>query len=200
LTQSVSLILPVRDQQHGLRNRVLDLAEVLTDLATSFEILIVDYGSTELARELTAELAREFPQIRFAAPPEAQDFLQAMHYGILHTAGEIIFLHDPQRPFSPALLRGLWDLRNDDELVMAQSPGATMGPGVATRGATTRASSTHLGSLQMLRRSALCEWQQKPVRSGPTVERITRTDLDRDIDPACPQPNLVSRLRRLVFG
>ncbi len=200
MTQSVSLILPVCNQQHGLRNRVLDLAEVLTDLATWFEILIVDYGSTELARELAAEVAREYPQIRFASPRNVEDFLQATHYGILHSDGEIIFIHDSRSPFSPALLRSLWELRDDDELVMAQSPGGALGQGATADGSAAQTHSTQLGSLQMLRRNALQELQQRPADSRPAVERITRTDLYRDIDPACPQPNLVSRLRRLVFG
>ncbi len=72
MSQSVSLILPVCNQQRGLRNLVLDVAEVLTDLATWFEILIIDYGSADPALDAGAELAREFPQIRFLARNDAR--------------------------------------------------------------------------------------------------------------------------------
>ncbi len=52
----------------------------------------------------------------------------------------------------------------------------------------------------MLRRSAIRDLQQKPLRTPAPVERITRTDLIREPEPNCPQPNLASRLRRLVLG
>ena len=199
MSQSVSLILPVCNQQHGLRNLVLDVAEVLTDLATWFEILIIDYGSAEAALETGAELAREFPQIRFVARSDARDFVRATQHGIRLADGEIIFVHDPGLPFSPTLLRSLWALRDDDELVMAQSP---VDRGRAVRGSDTQspAAGQWWGSLQMLRRSAIRELQRKPLRTPAPVERITRTDLTSESGLNCPQPNLASRLRRLVFG
>ncbi len=201
MTPSVSLILPVRNQQRGLRNRVLDLAEVLTDLATWFEILIVDYGSTDPTRELAADLAREFPQIRFADKCYADDLLRATRYGIRHSTGEIVFIHDANLPFSSSLLRNLWDLRDDDELVMAQSPSVALEAESPSETSPVPSGKPGPGSsLQMLRRSALRELQQTTDRDSMSVERITRTDLTREADPTLPEPNLVSRFRRIVFG
>lgn len=57
------VVLPIHNAASLLRREVEDLLELLSETAASFELLIVDVGSTDDV-DLATELAREFPQVR----------------------------------------------------------------------------------------------------------------------------------------
>ena len=64
MSSSISVILPVRNLQYELALRVDRLLEILSELSTDFEILIIDYGSFDQTPEIAAELSASFPQVK----------------------------------------------------------------------------------------------------------------------------------------
>ena len=202
LSPSVSFILPVRDMQAKLHDRVSTILEVLTELTDVFDILLVDYGSSDDTREVAIELEREYPQVRLLDRTDLRDSLEALESAIPATEGEIVFMHDPTTPFSPSAVRQLWDIRDDEELVMAQSrpeslSRASRGGRVASPAWDARQASSSC-SVQMLRRRAIASLQiAAPATSWP-VDRVTRTDLLQPGPVSDGLPRLLSRLRRLA--
>ena len=43
----------------------MTIVEVLVEVTTEFDVLVIDYGSTDDTREVAMDLVREFPQIDF---------------------------------------------------------------------------------------------------------------------------------------
>jgi len=202
LSPSVSFILPVRDMQVELRDRVHTILEVLTELTDRFDILVVDYGSVDDTREVALELEREYPQVRLLDRSDLRDSFEALEAAIPASDGEIVFMHDPATPFSPSAVRQLWDIRDDEELVMAQSRPESLarsarGSRVAPPAWEARAAASSC-SVQMLRRRAIASLQvAAPTTSWP-VDRVTRTDLLQPGPASEGLPRLLSRLRRLA--
>ncbi len=206
LRHSVSFILPVRDMQYDLRERVHTILEVLAELTDAFDVLIVDYGSRDETRDVALELEREYPQVRVLDRADCRESLEAMEAGIPATAGEIVFVHDASTPFSPGAVRRLWQIRDDEELVMAQSrvnrAVAAIGRNVAHHSmaapAATRDRAGEATSVQMLRRQAINELRPKTPEKDYAVDRVTRNDLLQPQAEADSLPRLLQRLRRLT--
>ena len=198
MNPSVSLILPVRDLESRLRDRVVGILELLCELTTEFDLLIVDYGSRDESREVAMDLVREFPQVDFLDKPEATDIVTAIEAGIRRTRGEIIFVHDPNTPLGVGALQSLWRMRDDRDLVMAQSRStdATSGSLVGFSGLRQGSFGGTGGCLQMIRRCAIPSGRAtEPAKYA--VDRVTRTDLLSESLESRRLPKLLSRLRRI---
>jgi hypothetical protein len=63
VTDSLCVIVPVRNAEAALADQVERLLEVLPDVAGCFEVLIVDDASTDHTAEIARELARRYPQV-----------------------------------------------------------------------------------------------------------------------------------------
>ena len=199
LSQSVSLILPVRDLQKGLRDRVQIILEILGELTDRFDVLIVDYGSRDETRDVAMDLVREYPQVDFLDRGQGAELFSAIEAGIHRTTGEIVFIHDPTLPLGASALHRLWQMRDDDDLVMAQSRAT----GVPLRSlldlpSGRRTSASARSSIQMIRRRAIRELPSRRPEPSFTVDRVTRTDLLDEPAEALRLPKLLTRLRRLT--
>jgi len=86
----LSLILPVRNTEQQLAGAVARVLDILPDIARSFEILIIDQGSSDHTLEIAEELAIEYPQIRVGCALKGD----AVQFGIQQSRGEIVISHD----------------------------------------------------------------------------------------------------------
>jgi hypothetical protein len=196
LSQSVSFILPVRDLQYGLRDRVQVVLDVLGELTDEFDLLIVDYGSRDDTREVALDLVREYPQVDFLDRGGVELF-SAIESGIYRTTGEIIFIHDPAVPLGLSALHSLWRMRNDEDLVMAQSRFSDeTGRSFLDVPSGGRAPTSARSSIQMIRRRAIRETPAVSADASPMVDRLTRTDLRDEPVESLRLPKLLTRLRR----
>lgn len=195
LSQSVSFILPVRDLQYELRDRVQAILEILVELTDTIDLLIVDCGSHDDTREVALDLVREYPQVDLLERGEGAELVAAIEAGIRRTTGEIIFIHDPTFPLGPSAVHQLWSLRGDEDLVMAQTGAGRREVETTGYDLPTGFSPTSAGrsSLQMIRRRALVG---SPVPRGAALAglaRITRAD---PVDEPIERPRLPKLLVR----
>ncbi len=125
LDSSISIVLPVHNAEFQLAARVGHLLEILPDIARHFEILIVDDGSIDHTDDVGHELSQRYPQIRLLRHPFHRGPDDAARTGLMHARGDVIFIQEDGQEVSAEQLRRLWEMRNDELLVMARS---TSGP------------------------------------------------------------------------
>jgi len=202
------MVLPVHNAQSDLVRQVEDILEVLPELARRFELLIVDDGSTDGTEEVAHELACQYPQVLVARHASRQGPAAALHTGLEKTNGDIVFVQDPRRPIRPADVRRLWQLRAEEDLVIAR-PAPSDEPvganlierlmtwGVALTGRPTKV--TGSGGIQMVRRDGIDELRRGTSRRFPPgVKRFLCAG--KADDEAANRPDLLSRLKNLAVG
>ena len=121
LSDSLSIIVPVRNAEAALSAQIGKLLDVLPDLTNRFEIVVVDDGSTDQTIDLVRDLATRFPQIRLIRHRECRGIEAAVRTGLQWAQGRTVFVQEDAAALSVAELRQLWTLRHDDEVVMAHS-------------------------------------------------------------------------------
>jgi hypothetical protein len=162
---SLSVVLPVHNAESTLARNVSELLDVLPEIAARFEILIVDDGSTDHTEELAYELAREYPQVRVVRHSQRRGGTAALQTGMIHTLGDVVFVHDEASPIRATELRALWNMRFDEELIAARAEPPHRAVSSPARGlpprwgeaAQTSLAAPGLRGTQMIRRRGLDE-------------------------------------------
>jgi polyisoprenyl-phosphate glycosyltransferase len=121
VNDSLSIIVPVRDVEATLTERVQHLLDVLPDLTTKFEIVVVDDGSADHTVDVARDLACTYPQLRLVTQPERRGYDQAVRMGLAFAKGQTILVQEDAAALSPTDLRRLWSLRHDRGIVMARA-------------------------------------------------------------------------------
>jgi cellulose synthase/poly-beta-1,6-N-acetylglucosamine synthase-like glycosyltransferase len=157
---SLSIIVPVRDVQASIWDQVHYLLDLLPDLTSRFEIIVVDDASRDHTAEIAGDLAREYPQVKLLVHSDQRGLAHAAKTGLAAANGQIILVQEDMATVSANDLRRLWSLRHDRDVVMARSqqkPG-TLSPDVIDRLSTWGQSLRNLrkrtspGGIQMIRR------------------------------------------------
>jgi len=181
---SLSVVLTVCNGAQQLAERVSRLLELLPEITTRFEILILDNGSTDRSDEVAYDLARSFPQLRVVRHAERRPEQDLVRTGLQQTSGDLIIIYDERAPIRLNELRRMWELRHDQQLVIARPPGQHQNSLVerlaawAARVQDKRVVETDQSGFQMIRRRALRELEQEPIeiRKAPvTSPPHTRT-------------------------
>jgi glycosyltransferase involved in cell wall biosynthesis len=216
LNDSLSIIVPVRNAEATLANHIGRLLDLLPDLTSRFEIVVVDDASADHTVELARDLAREYPQVRLICHGEMKGKEAAIRTGLQWAQGQTVFVQeDPLAP-SHTDLRRLWSLRRDPDLVMAR---AARQPGViqpellerlTTWGQTLRqqSGSAAASSIQMIRRDAINGLTETPISAGglpvaaPNGSIHARADAPHAELPAVPRiaATFLKHLRDLALG
>ena len=161
VNDSLSIIFPVRNVESSLAGQIQELLDLLPDLTSRFEILLIDDGSSDHTADIAAELARQYPQLRVVRSAEPEGHEAAIKLGVARALGQTLLIHEGNGRLSPTDLRRLWSLRHDRGLVMAhaQRPGL-LSPDLVERlctwGQTLRNLARHQpkAGIQMIRRDA----------------------------------------------
>ncbi len=108
----LSVLFPVYNAQANLEAGVLEILEVLAELAGRFELCILDDGSIDDTADVARTLAARYPQIRVLRHPVRLGLSEAIQTGLDHTRGEMILVGDEDYCLDPEDLRTLWQLRD----------------------------------------------------------------------------------------
>ena len=96
LKSSLSVVLPVCNDQANLSRRLSSLLEVLPELAGRFEMAVIDHGSSDATAEVAHEMAAGYPQLCVLSYPRPLDGSSVLRHGLQATSGEMVLcLMDP---------------------------------------------------------------------------------------------------------
>ena len=189
MNDTLSIIVPVRNAEGTLPSQVQDLLELLPDLTSRFEILVVDDASTDQTAEVGRELARQFPQLRVLRHGEPLGREAAIKTGVARALGQTLLVQESSSALSPTDLRRLWSLRHDRNVMMAHAqPPGVLDPALVERlctwGQTLRnlARRQKQGGIQMIRRDAA----QSLTRGRASAAETQAPLHDRSMSPAAP--------------
>jgi glycosyltransferase involved in cell wall biosynthesis len=207
LESSLSIVLPVHHSEPQLVDVVEQVLELAGELTPSFEVLILGDATTDNTEEFAAELARRYPQVRYASSSRSLGSGQTIKSAIERTSGDVVLLYDHHSPLSARQLRRLWALRNDPQVVIARAEAERPRPissglldRVSAWGETLRQSvqkSEPQGGVQMIRRQGVadladCESPQRELR----LDRVEGAEcLSRGGRSAMARPSFLARLK-----
>lgn len=86
---SITIIIPVYDEEAMLRGSVLDLIARLEPLGWSYELILAENGSSDRTPEIAKELAARFSQVLVRHTDEP-NYGRALRDAILHARGAIV--------------------------------------------------------------------------------------------------------------
>jgi cellulose synthase/poly-beta-1,6-N-acetylglucosamine synthase-like glycosyltransferase len=213
LNDSLSIVVPVRNAERSLASQIGKLLDVLPDLTSRFEVLVVDDGSTDQTIDAVRELAARYPQVRLIRHREPRGIEAAVRTGLQWAQGATVFVQEDAASLSAAQLRELWSLRNDDEVVMARSaarPGV-FDPQLLERlcqwGRTLQsAAQAKSGGIHMICRAAV----EKLLADGDTGDEpmvthlaagsAARTDASHSALPPPRSGSFLRHLKQLALG
>ncbi len=207
LDQSLTIVFPVHNVQSSLARQVAELLDVVCDLTSKFEVVVVDDGSTDHTEEAALELALQFPQLRVCRLPQRSGIAAAVERGLADAQGDIVLVVDSREPLRTSDLRRLWEMRNDEELISAR---ATTPPVIEPRllkqlstwGAAVKrlaAEQDQQGGVQMIRRHAMRS--AAPIENEEAdfaVSEIHRTDRIRRRPMG--RPSFLAHLKQIALG
>ena len=98
---SLSLVLPVMDEEKNLRPLYEEIVEVFKAKSYDYEIIFVDDGSQDRSREIISELGKKDPAIKGIFFRRNFGQTAAMSAGIDFSSKDIIFLMDADRQNDP---------------------------------------------------------------------------------------------------
>ncbi|HJR24136.1 MAG TPA: glycosyltransferase [Acidimicrobiales bacterium] len=88
-----TIVLPAHNEEEILATTVGELVEGLRDRGASFEVLVVENGSTDATAALAARLADEHPEVVALTDP-TPDYGLALRRGLLTARGEVVVNFD----------------------------------------------------------------------------------------------------------
>jgi len=116
----LSVLLPVRDVQSTLAATVLEILEILPELTSRFELIVIDDGSKDATLEVADDLAEHYPQVRAVHHTEPRGHSAAIQTGLRHSSGEVIFLRDHSGELALDEVRKLWWAIDEHPLVLGR--------------------------------------------------------------------------------
>ena len=126
MTQSLSVVVPVHNAEATLAQQIKHLLEILPDITSKFEVLIVDDGSTDHTEESAHELAREYPQLRVIRHAQRQGIPAVVQSSMERAVGDVVFVQDDTNPISHSNLKRMWALQVESNDKMPLAPPGRM--------------------------------------------------------------------------
>ena len=110
----MSVVLPVRNGQHQISDRVEQLLNALADMTgDATEIVVVDDGSRDATAEVLDELKMRYPQIRVVRHPRPRGMEAAGQTGLERATGELVFIQESDTDVRVEDLRRLYQMSGD---------------------------------------------------------------------------------------
>lgn len=102
--KSVTIVVPVFNEEDNLRHFTAAIAEVMQTLPYTYQLILVDDGSSDSSCRILPELAREDAHVRVIALSRNYGHQLALTCGIDHADGDAVITMDGDMQHPPALL------------------------------------------------------------------------------------------------
>src|SRR5436190_1993479 len=97
------------------------MLEVLPELTSRFDLLIIDDGSTDATFEVAHELTLRYPQVGLMRHARRQGLAEVIRNGLNRTSGDMILVRDTDGGLDLHELPRLWRLRHDPASLVGPS-------------------------------------------------------------------------------
>ena len=104
---SISVFFPAFNDAESLRVLIPKTVAVLRDLASDFEVIVVDDGSADDTPAVLNELSREFAALRTIRHPQNRGYGAALRSGFQAASRELVFYTDGDGQYDVAELKSL---------------------------------------------------------------------------------------------
>ncbi|WP_147274177.1 glycosyltransferase family 2 protein [Bremerella cremea] len=113
MKKSLSIVMPVHNVQSSIAAEVDRLLEIMADLATEFELMIIDNASTDGTEEVLYDLTCRFPQVRSRRFTPKRGNASAIDLGLAAASGEVVIIQDMNRKLTTDDIISLWAMHVD---------------------------------------------------------------------------------------
>lgn len=117
LKSSLTIVLPLHNSQSMIADKVQEFFEILPELCSNFEIVLVDDGSTDLTVEVAHELSLRFPQVQLIIHPAKLGAQESLRSALRYSHGEMLLACARPAELDPNELSKLWERRTVDGAV-----------------------------------------------------------------------------------
>jgi hypothetical protein len=150
LKSSLSVLLPVFNGQSTLGPEVAQLLEILPELTPTFELLIIDDGSSDDTGEVAHELSLDYPQASLITHPLRLGMKTAMRTGLDRATSDLVLFRDESCEADLFEIHKLWAYTPEHNVILGRCSTAA--------GASLRRHVTS-PALQLFRRRIVQGWQ-----------------------------------------
>jgi glycosyltransferase involved in cell wall biosynthesis len=164
--RSLSVLLPVRNLQSSLSTSVHEILDVMAELTSRFELVIIDEASTDGTWEVARELAQLYPQVRSLrthvaeSAPAHSNRISERRTQVRAAQGDVVIAHDGSSPIDAHEIVRLWR----SLAASTRAPKFLSTPGVASANRTLTSQAVRSAGFRVLRPGA----SEDPRRAIPT--------------------------------
>jgi glycosyltransferase involved in cell wall biosynthesis len=115
---TLSLVIPLFNEEEGLPLTVAAIFEALGDDPDFLELVLVDDGSRDRTAELAAQFAAAEPRIRLVRHERNRGLGAAIRTGLAAAEGELVLYTDADLPFDFKLIPNLLRLAQPNKIVI----------------------------------------------------------------------------------
>ena len=122
LADRMSVVLPVRDGQDCIENRVENVLDALTALTReATEVIVVDDGSRDATPEVLDELQSKYPQVRVVRHSRPRGMEAAGQTGLERATGDLVFIQETDTAVRVEDMFRLLRMSEDKSVVAARA-------------------------------------------------------------------------------
>ncbi len=96
---SVSFVLPAYNEEENIDKAIADTVAIATRHCSTFEVIVVDDGSSDRTAELVVDNAHRHPQVRLVRHPTNLGYGQALRSGFADARLDYVFYTDADNQF-----------------------------------------------------------------------------------------------------
>jgi glycosyltransferase involved in cell wall biosynthesis len=94
-------VLPVYNAEETLGEQVQDVFDIMENITSQFEILVVDDASTDATEQAAYDLICQFSQVRVVRHGRRLGTSEAIQTGLQLSEGQAVFVHKEHEPLQP---------------------------------------------------------------------------------------------------